>query len=85
MESLYGSQTSLREVQGSVLAEKNAKNAQLGMEEEFVQLSRQPLEILCGGQPSIGEAKGGEKNGKNRHLSQLGKEEKSKACEACKT
>ena len=31
--------------------------SQLGIEEEFVQLSRQLLKILCGGQPSIGEAK----------------------------
>ena len=38
--------------------------SQLGIEEEFVQLSRQLLKILCGGQPSIGEAKLGKKNAK---------------------
>ena len=31
--------------------------SQLGIEEEFVQLSRQLLKILCGRQPCIGEAK----------------------------
>ena len=35
--------------------------SQLGIEEEFVQLSRQLPKILCGGQPSSGEAKWGEK------------------------
>jgi hypothetical protein len=57
---LYGSKTSLREVQGSVFSFKKCKKrclSQLGIEEEFVQLSRQLLKILCGGQPSIGEAK----------------------------
>jgi hypothetical protein len=31
--------------------------SQLGLEEEFLQLSRQLLKILCGGQPSIEEGK----------------------------
>ena len=44
------------------LAEKTQKRclSQLGIEEELVQLTRWPLEILCGGQPSIGKAKGSE-------------------------
>ena len=35
--------------------------SQLGIEEEFVQLSRQLLKILCGSQPSIGRTKLGKK------------------------
>ena len=31
--------------------------SQLGIKEEFVQLSRQLLKILCGGQPTSGAAK----------------------------
>ena len=58
--------------------------SQLGIEEEFVQLLRQQLEILCGGQSSIGEAKGVEKKREKIRLSQLGTEEKSKACETRK-
>ena len=78
---MYGSKTSHRGVQGSVLAEKllqKRRISQLGIEEELVQLSRHPIEILCGGPPSIEkEAKGNEKT---RHLTQLGTEEKSNMC-----
>ena len=65
-ESLYGSKTSHRGIQGSVLAEKPLQKrriSQLGIEEELVQLSRHPIGILCGGLPSIEkEAKVNEKN-----------------------
>ena len=83
---MYGSKISIREVQGSVFSWKKCKKrylSQLGIEEEFVQLSRQLLKILCGGQPSIGEAKLGKKM-KNHRLSQLGTEEKSSECETRK-
>ena len=63
------------------LAETNEKKrclSQFGIEEEFVQLSRQPLKILCGGQSSIGEAKKLKKTKKCR-LSQLGTEEHKNA------
>ena len=43
--------------------------SQLGIEEVFLQLSRQLLKILCGGQPSIGECKWGKKNEKSPPIS----------------
>ena len=77
MERLYGSQTSIREVQGSVFSIKKRKKkhylSQLGTEEELLQLSRQTIEILCGGQSSIGKAKGVEKQKNAAYLNQVQK------------
>jgi len=43
--------------------------SQLGIEEELVQLSRHPIEILCGGPPSIKkEAKGNKKRQNDAYL-----------------
>ena len=65
------------------LAEKTLQTpriSQLGIEEELVQLSRHPIDILCGGPPSIEKEAKRNKKTQKRRLTQLGTEHKSNIC-----